>query len=266
MDTNEKSVRVQLRKAEMEASHKDLQVRLSKSERDQQCKSEWEEQSAPAWFLASSYVFCVMWILQVGGWYIFFAVIVTFVCAASVLGSIYSRKFDGSSIEKPNLDARIEKVAMPVAIEKVAIPVAKEASNVVFLDQSRRDDLFASLAVATNLADDEATILALFRFRQQVESLVGSALDSDFASEVDTLATMHTPELLEDYSKLRKGVVGPTGKLADQTLCETILRLTTRLKELAKAQEDRNMGELEVQGNFLRARHPVASDDPFKDT
>ncbi len=200
-------------------------------------------------WLTCIYAAFALWSVGVSVWLIIFIVPSVYY----VMDSKYPHPFDKSTLPDPSVTADTEEAEATRSAGK---------RNAV-LTQDTLDEIDRKVGKGAALAEDEATVMTLFRFRRELGKAADCTFDEDLAAEVEVLAADHFVGLIDDYVRSRETAIGATATNADRSLSESVLRLTTRLLEIKRTQSDRHASNLETKGNFLRGRHPVAGDDPF---
>lgn len=117
--------------------------------------------------------------------------------------------------------------------------------------------LSAHLQEAIDLSLDDATALALIKFKRVVLSaLQAPAYDEDLAIELDAIVERHLPATLDAYLKAAKRITGPRLDLIETNLREGVKRLTERVGEIIEEQSARDAEQVTQRGEFIQARHP----------
>jgi len=115
---------------------------------------------------------------------------------------------------------------------------------------------------ASRLAEDDAAITALHRFRRTLDSLQKRQFHDDVAADLDMIVERSFPDLIVHYVSARSQATGAQGGEMDRILEETLQRLTSRLTDIADSQRRIDTDRLREHGDYLRSRHPVDT-DPF---
>jgi len=115
---------------------------------------------------------------------------------------------------------------------------------------------------ASRLAEDDAAVTALHRFRRTLDALQKRQFHDDVAADLDMIVERSFPDLIAHYVSARSQASGTQGGEIDRILHESLQRLTSRLTDIAESQRRIDTDRLREHGNYLRNRHPVDS-DPF---
>ena len=115
---------------------------------------------------------------------------------------------------------------------------------------------------ASKLAEDDAAVTALHRFRRTLDGLSGREFHDDVARDLDMIVERSFPQLVAHYVSARGQATGRHGMEVDQVLAESVRRLTASLEDLGESQRRIDTDRLREHGDYLRNRHPVDA-DPF---
>lgn len=121
--------------------------------------------------------------------------------------------------------------------------------------------LSASLQEAIDLARDDATALALVKFKRTVmRAMREPEYDEDIADELDAIVERHMAETTAVYVRAAKRTTGSRSDALEANLRQAVTRLTGRVDELAQEQSRRDADRLRQRSDFIRARHPDSGD------